>query len=79
MPIEFKIEELKEHILDQNAMIRIINEVENVEIRAKLMYLYNVIIALWMYWNLTHEEDVEFHIQYYQTKFFNLLFKSKGE
>jgi len=77
VPIKLTVEELKEQILDQEAMIRMINEVEDSECRAKLIALYTVIIALWSYWNTTQDKDAELHIQYYQKKFFDLYFNVK--
>lgn len=77
MPIKLGIEELRNQILDQEAIIKMVNEIKNVEVRTVLINLYNVIIALWTYWNITQEEETEYHISYYQRKFFDLFFKQK--
>ncbi len=75
MPIKLDLNELSEQITDQEAMLKMIDEIKDVEVRDKLMNIYNVILALWAYWNTTQDKDAELHIHYYQNKFFSLYFE----
>jgi len=74
------VKTLRELIQDQNGILRLlaeINRIEDVKTRETLIHIYNVIISLWMYWNVTHDEEVEWHMKYYEKKFFDILSKAR--
>jgi len=77
LPIKLGIEELRKQISDQEVIIKMLNEVKDVGARTVLLRLYDVIMALWTYWDVTQDKEAEYYISYYQKKFFNLLFKER--
>ena len=78
LPVDLDIKELVDQV-DQDSMVRMIGEVKDQESRESLMSIYNVILALWVYWSITKDETAAYHISYYQDRFFDLYFRSKGE
>jgi len=82
MPESVKgIRDLKSLLQDGYGILRLLAEIKTIEsesIRESLLRLFDVIISLWMYWNVTGDEESEWHIKYYERKFFDLLSKTKG-
>ena len=78
MPAELDFKALREQI-DQEVMIKMINEIKDAEVRSILLNLYNIILALWVYWSETHDAETEYHIYYYQNVFFDVFFKHRQQ
>ena len=75
------VESLEKLLKDQDNILRMFGEISTFEddnTRETLMYLYNVLMSLWMYWNKTGDKEAEYHLRYYQNKFFQMFFEAKG-
>jgi len=70
------IKSLRDLLDEQEGTMKMLAEIKaipNMNLREKLLGLFNVIMSLWAYWNITHDEIAEGHIQYYEQLFFDLL------